>query len=371
VTYTILQRDPQSRARTGRLTTPHGAVETPAFMPVGTVGAVKSLSPQEVADTGARMILGNAFHLYLRPGHERVARLGGLHRFMGWEGAILTDSGGYQVFSLSEIRKVTPEGVTFKSPLDGSTHVITPERSIEIQRDLGSDIVMAFDECVPYPATYDYTRESTTVTTEWAKRCREVRLQDGQALFGIVQGGFFPDLRERSAREIMTVGFDGYAIGGLSVGEGQDKMLGAIDPIAPLLPEDRPRYLMGVGFPEDILEAVVRGIDLFDCVMPTRHGRTGSLFTSRGRLVIKNAVHAEDPSPVDPGCSCYTCRNFSRAYLRHLFLSGEILGLRLNTLHNLHYYGRFMAQIREAVGNGTLSDFRESFYRKQEEVVPC
>ncbi|MBI5197484.1 MAG: tRNA guanosine(34) transglycosylase Tgt [Nitrospirae bacterium] len=368
--FTLLQKATGCEARLGRLETGHGGVDTPAFMPVGTVGAVKTLTPREVAETGAQMILGNAFHLYLRPGHERIARLGGLHQFMGWKGAILTDSGGYQVFSLAELREISGEGVSFKSPLDGSTHFFSPERSIEIQRDLGSDIVMAFDECVPYPATYAYTKESMETTLRWARRCREVPLQQGQALFGIVQGGFFPDLRERSVEETVAVGFDGYAIGGLSVGEDRKMMLDVTDQVAPRLPCDRPRYLMGVGWPEDILESVARGIDLFDCVVPTRHGRTGYLFTGTGRVIIKNARYAEDASPIDPECDCYTCRNFSRAYLRHLFLSEEILGLRLNTLHNLHFYGRFMRKIREAIGAGRFLEFREAFYRKQE-VVSC
>jgi queuine tRNA-ribosyltransferase len=339
-------------------------------MPVGTVGAVKTLSPAEVSGTGARIILGNAFHLYLRPGHERIAKLGGLHRFMGWEGPILTDSGGYQVFSLSSLRKVSPEGVRIKSPLDGSDHFFSPEKVMEIQTALGSDILMVLDECVPYPATYDYTQESMELSIAWAKRCRAVPLNERQALFGIVQGGFFPDLRERSAGETVGIGFDGYAVGGLSVGEEQERMLRVVDQVAPLLPEDRPRYLMGVGLPEDILEAVILGIDLFDCVMPTRHGRTGSLFTSTGRVAIKQARYAEDESPADPDCDCYTCRNFSKAYLRHLFLSGEILGLRLNTLHNLHYYGRFMKEVRQAIRENRLLAFRETYYQKQE-VISC
>lgn len=370
MTLELLHQAPGCDARLGRFLTPHGVVETPAFMPVGTVGAVKTLTPQEVADSGARMILGNAFHLYLRPGYERIDRMGGLHRFMGWRGAILTDSGGYQVFSLSDLRRVTPDGVHFKSPIDGSTHFFSPELSIQIQKGLGSDIVMAFDECVPYPATYDYTQESMEMTLAWAKRCRDVPLHPGQALFGIVQGGTFPDLRTRSIEETVRIGFDGYAIGGLSVGEGSDLLLQVVGHVAPALPPDKPRYLMGVGFPADILEAVIRGVDLFDCVVPTRHGRTGSLFTSMGRLVIKNARYAEDPSPVDPECDCYTCRNFSRAYLRHLFLSDEILGHRLNTLHNLRFYGRFMELIREAIRSGALSEFRDAFYKKQEVSVP-
>jgi queuine tRNA-ribosyltransferase len=366
VKFTLLQKSAGSEARLGRLETGHGTVETPAFMPVGTVGAVKTLTPQEVAETGARILLGNAFHLYLRPGHERIARFGGIHRFMGWTGAVLTDSGGYQVFSLAELRRITRDGVSFKSPIDGSVHFFTPEKSIEIQRDLGSDIVMAFDECVPFPATHEYTKESAEMTLEWAKRCREVPLHPGQALFGIVQGGFFPDLRRHSLEGTVAVGFDGYAIGGLSVGEEQERMLEVVGETAPRLPAGRPRYLMGVGWPEDILEAVARGIDLFDCVVPTRHGRTGYLFASSGRIILKNARYADDPSPIDPECDCYTCRNFSRAYLRHLFLSEEILGLRLNTLHNLHYYGQLMRKIREAIASDRFVEFKENYRRRRQ-----
>jgi queuine tRNA-ribosyltransferase len=342
-----------------------GKILTPVFMPVGTRGSVKAVSPDDLEDLGAEMILANTYHLYLRPGHRLIERLGGLHRFMSWDRPILTDSGGFQVYSLSPLRKITPEGVTFRSHLDGSTHFIGPEESMDIQKALGSDIVMAFDECVPYPSEYDYVQRSTELTTAWAGRCREFFSSPGKALFGIVQGGVFPDLRERSAREISRIGFDGYALGGLAVGEDPECRFRMIDMSIGLLPETRPVYLMGVGTPEDLVESVLRGVDMFDCVMPTRNARTGTLFTESGRISIKNARFAADERPVDPACGCYTCRTFSRAYLRHLYMSGELLAYRLNTIHNLYYYTHLMGKLREAILEDRIADFRRTFYERR------
>lgn len=361
MSFSIEKKDAESAARCGLLKTAHGIIPTPVFMPVGTAGAVKTVSPQELAELEARIILSNAYHLYLRPGHRLIAEMGGLHRFMGWNGPILTDSGGFQVFSLAGLCKVGDEGVSFQSHLDGSTHFFSPETAVEIQEALGADIIMAFDECLPYPSTRKATHTAMKRTTHWARRCRESHTNPDQLLFGIVQGGFFDDLRKESAEEIVKLDFPGYAIGGLSVGETQPLMLEAVEQVVPYLPESRPRYLMGVGLPEDILESVIRGVDMFDCVMPTRHARTGWLFTSFGRVIIKNAQYARDDAPIDPDCGCYTCRNFSRAYLRHLFLARETLGLRLNTIHNLFYYLQFMTQIRRAIGEGRLLDFRARF----------
>lgn len=360
--FAVLKQERRTAARTGRIATSRGEIATPAFAPVGTAGSVKGMTPAELADLGVELILCNAYHLYLRPGAKEVAALGGLHRFISWPRPILTDSGGFQVLSLEGIRKITDEGVSFQSHLDGSSHFISPEKSVEIQEDLGADIIMAFDECIPYPATHDYAAESVERTLRWAERCLAARRRGDQALLGIVQGGFFKDLRERSARETVRLAFEGYAVGGLCVGETKEMMLEVLEAVMPLLPEDRPRYLMGVGTPEDLVEGVLRGADLFDCVMPTRHARTGCLFTSFGRLVIKNAQYARDESPVDPACGCYACRNFSRAYLRHLFMAGEILAARLNTLHNLSYYLGLMAGLREAVERDRLLEFRERFY---------
>jgi queuine tRNA-ribosyltransferase len=346
--------------------TNHGDVTTPAFMPVGTAGSVKAMTPAELIDLGVEMILGNAYHLYLRPGSNTVAELGGLHRFMSWDRPILTDSGGYQVLSHAKLRKVTEEGVSFQSHLDGSLHFISPEKAIEIQEDLGADIMMVFDECIPYPVSYDDARISLERTSRWAERCKDSKRRADQSLFGVVQGGFFKDLRERGAQDLLRLEMDGYALGGLCVGETKEMRLEVLDAVLPILPETRPRYLMGVGTPEDLVEGVLRGTDLFDCVMPTRHARTGQLFTSFGRVIIKNARYAKDEGPVDPSCGCYTCLHFSRAYLHYLFAVGEILSARLNTIHNLWYYLSLMKELRQAILKGGLKEFREQFYAMKE-----
>lgn len=336
-------------------------------MPVGTQGSVKALSPEDLEGVGAKIILSNTYHLYIRPGHRIVERLGGLHRFMNWKGPILTDSGGFQVYSLSKLRTISDEGVTFQSHLDGSRHFIGPKEAMDIQQALGSDIMMAFDECAPYPADHEYVRNSVRLTGLWAEKCLEHKENDFQALFGIVQGGTFSDLRARSARQLVAMDFDGYALGGLSVGEDMGTRQRVIRETVGYLPDDKPVYLMGVGTPEDILEAVTLGVDMFDCVMPTRNARNGTLFTPEGKLVIKNARYADDAGPVDEGCGCYTCSRFSRAYLRHLFLAKELLAYRLNTIHNLFYYIRLMQEIRQAVREGTLAAYRENFYRLRAE----
>jgi queuine tRNA-ribosyltransferase len=350
-------------ARLGRLTTPHGAVDTPAFMPVGTQGAVKSLAPDDLRQVGAQIVLANTYHLYLRPGHALVAELGGLHRFMGWDGPILTDSGGFQVYSLAALRTLTDEGVRFRSHLDGAEHLLTPELSVEIQQALGADIIHPLDECLPHPASRAETEASLGRTLRWAARARgaHARGPGGQALFGIVQGGTYEDLRRRAVEETGALGFDGYAIGGLAVGEPQPLMLDVIELTAGLLPADRPRYLMGVGTPPDLVEAVARGVDLFDCVLPTRNARNGQLFTAEGVVTIKQARHARDPRPPQEGCPCYTCRTFSRAYLRHLFLARELTAYRLLTLHNLHCYLSLMSAMRAAIRAGAFGQFRARF----------
>jgi len=365
--FEILAKDPLSRARVGRIETNHGSFSTPAFLPVGTQGTVKSLTPEELTEVGAQVILSNTYHLYLRPGHEAIQKLGGLHTFIHWNRPILTDSGGYQIFSLRALRKISEEGVTFKSHLDGSLHTLTPEKIMDIQRRLGSDIAMVLDECIPYPSTYGYAKESIGLTTRWAKRCLEDRRENDPALFAIVQGGVYQDLREESAKDLVPLNFDGYAIGGLSVGEPKDAMRDVLKSTAPLLPEQAPRYLMGVGTPQDILEAVRLGIDLFDCVLPTRNARNGTLFTSSGKLSIKQAQHAEDARPVDEQCGCYTCRHYSRAYLRHLYLAKEILSSRLNTIHNLYYYMEFLAKIRNAVLEGRFLGFTREHHSMRSE----
>ena len=369
--YEIVAEDRLTGARAGLLRTPHGVVETPVFMPVGTQGTVKALSQQELLDLGAGVVLGNAYHLYLRPGHELVERLGGLHGFMGWPRPILTDSGGFQVFSLRERRTITEDGVRFRSHLDGSDHLFTPERVMEIEQALGADIIMAFDECTPYPADEEYARESMERTRRWAERCagRHGPLQAGraaagrppQALFGIVQGGVHRDLRRRSARALADLDLPGYALGGLGVGEPRPEMLASIEAALPELPEEKPRYLMGVGLPEDLVDCVSRGIDMFDCVIPTRNARNSTLFTRRGKVRMRNAAHADDPSPLDPECGCPTCRHYQRAYLRHLFQTDEILGVRLATYHNVHFYLELMRGLRAAIVAGTFGDWRESF----------
>ncbi len=349
--------------------TSHGEVKTPVFMPVGTQAAVKTLSPEDLVSVGAEIVLSNTYHLFLRPGHELIRELGGLQKFMNWNGPVLTDSGGFQVFSLAELRKITEEGVAFQSHIDGGArHFITPELAVGIQEALGADIIMAFDECIPYPATRDYAHESLERTLRWARRCKEAKKDEGQALFGIVQGGIYPELRKRSAETLVDIGFDGYALGGLSVGETKPMMHEMIEASAPYLPEDRPRYLMGVGTPEDLLEGVERGIDMFDCVMPTRNARNGTFFTSSGRVVIRNAQYERDRLPIDPECGCYTCGNYTRAYLRHLFNSGEVLALRLGTIHNLYFYLKLMRDIRESIVQGRFREFKLEFLRKREVV---
>lgn len=367
LTFTRLKKDARTAARRGRMVLSHGIVETPVFMPVGTLGAVKGLWPRDLTEIGTQILLGNTYHLYLRPGHERVRRLGGLHRLMAWEGPILTDSGGFQVYSLAKIRKIREEGVEFQSHLDGSRHLLTPELSMAIQMALGSDIAMAFDECVAATQPRDIHAESLERTTRWETRCLASHPSETQALFGIVQGGTFEDLRVIHAEQIRNLPFDGFAIGGLSVGESTEEMYRITEITTPLLPEEKPRYLMGVGSPQNLIECVARGVDMFDCVMPTRHARHGDLFTSRGRLHLKNARYQEDESPPDPACSCYTCRHFSRAALRHLVMAGELNGLTLGTLHNLHYYLSLMEQIRRAIDEDRFPDFaRETLARMEE-----
>jgi queuine tRNA-ribosyltransferase len=364
MTFMVLKTDPETTARRGRITTRHGTVETPVFMPCGTQATVKALTPDELMGMGAELVLCNTYHLYLRPGHRLIEELGGLHRFMAWPRTILTDSGGYQVYSLSSLRRVSDDGVTFRSHLDGSSHFLSPELTIEIQKALGADIIMPLDECAPHPSTDGYLHRSVEMTLRWAERSRAAHTDGQPALFGIVQGGIDKDLRARAAERLQEIGFDGYALGGLSVGEPRQAMYEVVGHTTPLLPADRPRYLMGVGTPEDLVEAVARGIDMLDCVMPTRHGRTGSLFTSEGRMNIKGAQYARDEQPPDPACECYTCRHFSRAYLRHLFVADEMLGLRLNTLHNLHFYFTLMRRIRHAIEHGTFADLRAAVLQR-------
>jgi queuine tRNA-ribosyltransferase len=364
--YEIQQPDPHSKGRVGLLTTGHAVIETPTFMPVGSLGPVKGLEPEDIQDVGFHLILNNAYHLYLRPGHKVVADMGGLHTFTGWPGAILTDSGGFQIFSLAKLCEITDEGVRFQSHIDGSAHVITPEKAIEIQEALGADIIMVLDQCVALPADRDAIQQGVRRTKLWAERCQASRRRTDQALFGIVQGGLEADLRAASARELVAMGFDGYAIGGLSVGESKADMYAMLDVTAPELPEDKPRYLMGVGLPEDLVEGVARGIDLFDCVVPSRHGRTGSLFTTTGRVVIKQAQYAEDERPIDSDCGCPVCRRYSRAYLHHLFMVKEMLGARLNTIHNLWYFSDLMRRMREALREKRFPAFREAFYRRHD-----
>ena len=352
-------------ARRGRLTLAHGVVETPVFMPVGTYGTVKAMAPDELAAMGARIVLGNTFHLWLRPGLEVIAAHGGLHRFMGWDGPILTDSGGFQVFSLGALRKIGEEGVRFASPIDGSRLFLTPEESMRIQQVLNSDVVMIFDECTPYPATLDEAARSMRLSLRWARRSREAhdQLQNSNALFGIVQGGMHESLRDESLAGLVEIGFDGFAIGGLSVGEPKDEFSRILAHTAPRLPADKPRYLMGVGTPEDLVRAVGQGIDMFDCVMPTRNARNGWLFTRHGDIKIKNAQYKLDTRPLDDSCGCYTCRHFTRAYLHHLHRAGEILGARLNTIHNLFYYQTLMAEMRAAIVAGEFAAFVVRFHR--------
>lgn len=360
--FKVLKASTECAARLGELETPHGKVRTPVFMPVGTRGTVKAMSPLELEGLGVETILGNTYHLFLKPGPELVERAGGLHKFAGWDRTILTDSGGYQVFSLAKLRKITPKGVEFSSHIDGSRFFLGPAESIAIQRRLGSDIVMAFDECTPYPCSKEDAEKSLAVTTKWEGISREQPLKEGQQLFGIVQGSVYRDLRERSARELVGMDFDGYAIGGLSVGEPESDMFNCIDWVAPMLPEDKPRYLMGVGTPRQIYEAVKRGVDMFDCVLPTRLARHGTAFVRGGGCIpVKAGKCREDFSPIDPGCQCYACSKFTKAYVRHLLNVDEILGVRLLSIHNLHFYMRFMDSIREAISNGGFNELGGQF----------
>ena len=356
-------------ARRGCLHFPRGTVQTPAFMPVGTYGTVKGMLPRDIRASGADIILGNTFHLWLRPGMDVIEHHGDLHDFMGWDGPILTDSGGFQVFSLGKMRKITESGVKFQSPVDGSTVFLDPETSMAIQRSLGADIVMIFDECTPYPATHEEARASMELSLRWAQRSADAHDANPAALFGIVQGGMYTDLRAESLAGLQAIGFDGYAIGGLSVGEPKEEMRKVLTGLQPLLPDNKPRYLMGVGTPADLLEGVRHGIDMFDCVMPTRNARNGNLFTSRGQLKLRNSRHKTSTLPLDEECACYTCSNFTRAYLHHLDKCNEILGAQLNTIHNLHFYQQHMAGIRAAIEAGTLDEFSRSFYQQQERGV--
>ena len=356
IKWTCIRKDENSHARLGLLETPHGAVETPVFMPVGTQATVKAMAPDELVSVGAKLILSNAYHLYLRPGADLVAAHGGLHGFMQWEGPILTDSGGYQVFSLGDLRTIREEGVTFRSHIDGSTHLFTPEGVMGIEEKLGADIVMTFDECIPWPATHAYAAEATARTSRWARRCKEAHRREDQSLFGIVQGGMYKDLRTDSVNELTEMDFPGYGIGGLSVGEDKPLMYDILEHTAPQLPQDKPRYLMGVGSPDCLVESVLRGVDMFDCVLPTRIARNGAMFSSRGRISIRNASYKDDMRPPDELCDCYTCRHFTRAYIRHLFIAGEILGARLATIHNLRYLMNLMAELRLAIKEGRLAE---------------
>jgi queuine tRNA-ribosyltransferase len=365
--FQVDHQDAQSAARSGKVITSRGEIRTPVFMPVGTQGSVKTLTPEDLLSLGIEIILANTYHLYLRPGHERIARLGGLHDFMHWQKPILTDSGGYQVYSLGALRKITPEGVSFRSHLDGSSHFLNPELAIQIQEALGSDIVMCLDECTPYPVTYEYARFSHELTRDWAVRCKQARKKKDQALFGIIQGGTFKDLRKESAETIVNIGFEGYALGGLSVGEEKASRQEIMAHTLPLLPKEKPRYLMGLGAPEDLIEGINLGADMFDCVLPTRNARNGMLFTRKGPLIIKKAEYAEDPQPVDPECGCYTCQNYSRAYLRHLYVSRELLSYRLNTLHNIHYFMELMRTVREAIAQDRFLEFKKEFYNLRKE----
>ena len=366
--FEVLATD--GKARRGRLTFPRGAVETPAFMPVGTYGTVKGMLPRDVKDIGAHMILGNTFHLWLRPGTEVIRKHGDLHDFMQWQGPILTDSGGFQVFSLGAMRKIKEEGVYFSSPVDGAKVFMGPEESMQVQRELGSDVVMIFDECTPYPADLDTARRSMELSLRWAQRSKNAHEGNPSALFGIVQGGMHEELRARSLEGLCEIGFDGLAIGGLSVGEPKEDMIRILDYLPPLMPPEKPRYLMGVGKPEDLVEGVRRGVDMFDCVMPTRNARNGHLFTDTGVVKIRNAVHRHDDSPLDPGCDCYTCQHFTSAYLHHLDKCGEMLGSMLNTIHNLRHYQRVMHGLRGAIQQGTLSHFVDNFYARLGQPVP-
>lgn len=360
--FSVLKTASDSRARLGIIETNHGLIETPVFMPVGTQATVKTMTPDELVDAGAEIILSNTYHLYLRPGSEIIKAAGGLHKFMNWSRPILTDSGGFQIFSLGKLRNITEEGVVFRSHLDGSKHFIGPEESMEIQMELGSDIAMAFDECPPYPADYNYTRQSADLTYRWAKRCKTRHNSSEQALFGIVQGGMYHDLRRTSAYQLGELDFPGYGIGGLSVGEPKPLMYEVLSELIPHMPEDKPRYLMGVGSPDCLIEGVLRGIDMFDCVLPTRIARHGTVMTRKGNLTIRDRPFARDFQPIEPGCSCYTCKNYSRAYIRHLLKAKEVLGIRLTSIHNVTFLLHLMEDIREAIRSDTLLEFRAKFF---------
>lgn len=363
--YRLLKQSGECAARLGEVHTRHGVFPTPIFMPVGTQATVKGVTPENLTELGARIILANTYHLYIRPGHELIRRFGGLHRFMHWDGPILTDSGGFQIYSLKDLAKITEEGATFRSHLDGSKLSLTPESAVAVQEALGADIMMCLDTCIPYPASREEAVKATALTTRWARRSRAAQRETGQLLFGIVQGGMYPELRREALAALVEIGFDGYALGGLSVGEPEEVMYDLTEAIAPEMPADHPRYLMGVGTPENLIESVWRGIDMFDCVMPTRNARNGMLFTSRGRVVIKNARYQDDPRPVDEECGCYTCRHYSRAYLRHLYMAREILSSHLNTIHNLHYFVGLMAGVRQAISEERFAAFRKEFYAKR------
>ena len=365
ITYELLHECKQTGARRGVIHTPHGDIQTPVFMPVGTQATVKSMTPEELKEVNAQIILSNTYHLFLRPGHKLVEEAGGLHKFMNWDRPILTDSGGFQVFSLGQLRQITEEGVEFQSHLDGSKKFLSPEKAMEIENSLGADIIMAFDECCPYPSTYEYTKNSMERTTRWAKRCKDAHnKEEKQGLFGIVQGGFFEDLRKQSAEDLIKLDFPGYAIGGISVGEPKEKFLEVLRFTAPLLPKDKPRYLMGVGTPDYLIEAAIAGIDMCDCVLPTRIARHGTALTSSGKLVVRNATYEKDFGPLDPECDCYACKNYTRSYIRHLVKTNEILGIRLLSIHNIKFLTNLMDRVRIEIENDNLANFRDEFYRK-------
>ena len=365
IEYELLHEDKKTGARRGILHTPHGDIQTPVFMPVGTQATVKSMTPEELKQIGAQIILSNTYHLYLRPGEKLVKEAGGLHNFMNWDRPILTDCGGFQVFSLSDLRTISEDGVEFKSHLDGSKHFFTPEKVMQIEEDLGADIIMSFDECCPYPSTYEYTKKSMERTTRWAKRCKAAHKNtDKQGLFGIIQGGFYKDLRKKSAEDLIELDFPGYAIGGISVGEPKEEFLEILRYVTPLMPKDKPRYLMGVGTPDYLIEAAIAGIDMCDCVLPTRIARNGTAMTWNGKVVVRNATYERDFTPLDPECDCYTCKNYTRAYIRHLVKCNEILGVRLLSIHNLYFLTKLMERVRMEIEKDNLAQFRDEFYKK-------
>ena len=366
ITYELLHQDRKTGARRGIVHTPHGDIQTPVFMPVGTQATVKSMTPEELKDLGAQIILSNTYHLYLRPGEKLVKEAGGLHKFMNWDKPILTDCGGFQVFSLSDLRTISEDGVEFKSHLDGSKHFFSPEKVMQIEENLGADIIMSFDECCPYPSTYEYTKNSMERTTRWAIRCKEAHkdFEEKQGLLGIIQGGFYKDLRKQSAEDLIKLDFPGYAIGGISVGEPKEEFLDILRYTTPLMPENKPRYLMGVGTPDYLIEAAISGIDMCDCVLPTRIARNGTAMTWRGKVVVRNGAYSRDFTPLDPECDCYTCKNYTRAYIRHLINTNEILGTRLLSIHNLYFLTKLMERVRIEIENDNLLNFRDEFYKK-------